>query len=99
MGKLIPLTEYIWVRDTAIVGCAPTFTNGKLAILSVYVNGMGSIRLSGDDAARFIDDQWGQSEEVEAHRSRFRSCESEEITHTPEREITDEDLEDDAEPF
>lgn len=99
MGKLIPLTEHIWVRDTAIVGCVPTFTNGRLAMLSIYVNGMGAIRLSGSDAARFIDDQLSQSEEVEVHRSRFRSRESEEITLTPEREITNEDLEDDAEPF
>lgn len=99
MGKLVPLTEHIWVRDTAIVGCIPSHQYGKLIALNVYVNGMGSIRLTGDDARRFIDDQWEQSEEVAAHRSRYRSRDTEEITLTPEREITDEKLRDEDEPF
>jgi len=75
MGRMIPLTEGNWVRDTAILRTEEVcHQDGSLKELLVYTSGAGTIRLGPAAGQLLLDNLWAEceGETPVISRSRYR---------------------------
>lgn len=79
MSRMLPLTEYDFVRESAIVRTqAVHLPDGRLKELLIHTSSAGVIRLPPDVASRFVDLIWGEEGEAANMRSLYRRLSMEE---------------------